>query len=116
MLAPRLYTASLVAGAPPPASGVLLASLCIFCAEALWWLRRCGAPARGVGGRDCRGACAAITAAAAEISAVAFAVGFRPDLAAWFIPLGTALALAAVTLTPNPHAQPCLPQQCPTRT
>ena len=30
------------------------------------------------------------------ISAVAFAVGFRPDLAAWFIPLGTALALSAV--------------------
>ena len=49
-----------------------------------------------MGGRDCRGACAAITAAAAEISAVAFAVGFRPDLAAWFIPLGTALALSAV--------------------
>jgi hypothetical protein len=74
VLAPRLYTASL-AGAPPPASGVLLASLCIFFgAEALWWLRRSGAPPLRRDGVPLHVAASLVAGAVAAVVAAPFDV------------------------------------------
>ena len=106
VLVPRLYTPTLPGGAAPPAAGLLLSLLAAALgAEALWWSRHCGVPARGVGGRLCRGACAALTAVAALISAVGFSVGYRPDLAAWYVPLGVALWLSASAAQAHARAE-----------
>ena len=109
-----LYTPQPPAGGGGSALNVLLASLTLFFGVEALWAQAGGAPlASGPFASRCRRVCTAVPLAATPLIAILLAVGFRPDSAAWCVPLLIALVCgaraaargsAARAAAKNPHA------------
>lgn len=97
-----IHASGLYLPTPPRDGGgsalnVVLATLtCVFALEAAWWaLPRTAPLSRGACAARCRSGVVLLLLVAVPLLAVLFAVGFRPDAAAWCVPLFLALALPA---------------------